>query len=88
MPTNLTNHKALDAYYEALATDQTQHVAHKQAKEFWSQWIENKDVPFSWPVTKIQLSGDKTQLKDNESLTLTGIPAECFEYRLGNRQEA
>ena len=26
-----------------------------------------------------------TQLKVNESLMLTGIPAECFEYRLGNR---
>jgi predicted helicase len=28
---------------------------------------------------------DKAQLKANESLTLAGIPAECFEYRLGNR---
>ena len=31
------------------------------------------------------LSKDKTQLRYNEFLTLSGIPAEAFEYRLGNR---
>ncbi|MBE9098075.1 type ISP restriction/modification enzyme [Vacuolonema iberomarrocanum] len=30
-------------------------------------------------------SEDKTQLKDNDFLTFTGIPPEVFEYRLGNR---
>ncbi len=61
------------------------HLNYEQAKEYSLKWIENKDVPFSWRVTKMQLSKDKTQLKINQSLTLTGIPAECFEYRLGNR---
>jgi predicted helicase len=61
------------------------HLNYEQAKEYPLKWIENKDVPFSWRVTKMQLSKDKTQLKVNESLTLTGIPAECFEYHLGNR---
>jgi predicted helicase len=61
------------------------HLNYEQAKEYPLQWIENKDVPFSWRVTKMQLSKDKTQIKVNESLTLAGIPAECFEYRLGNR---
>jgi hypothetical protein len=61
------------------------HLNYEQAKEYPLQWIENKDVPFSWRVTKMQLSKDKTQIKVNESLTLTGIPAECFDYRLGNR---
>jgi predicted helicase len=61
------------------------HLNYEQAKEYPLQWIENKDVPFSWRVTKMQLSKDKTQLKVNESLTLAGIPAECFDYRLGNR---
>ena len=56
-----------------------------QTKEYPLQWVENKDVPFSWRVTKMQLSKDKTQIKVNESLTLAGIPAECFDYRLGNR---
>jgi len=61
------------------------HLNYEQAKEYKLKWIENKNVPFSWRVTKMQLSKDKTQLRVNESLTLTGIPAECFEYRLGNR---
>ena len=33
----------------------------------------------------MQLSKDKTQIKVNESLTLAGIAAECFAYRLDNR---
>jgi predicted helicase len=61
------------------------HLNYERAKEYPLQWIENRDVPFSWRVTKMQLSKDKTQIKVNESLTLGGIPAECFEYRLGNR---
>jgi predicted helicase len=43
-------------------------------------------VPLSYRVEdKMRLSKDKTQLKVNPSLTLSGIPAEAFEYRLGNR---
>ena len=61
------------------------HLNYEQVKEYPLDWIENKDVPFSWRVEKMQLSKDKTQLKVNNSLTLTGIPAECFNYRLGNR---
>ena len=33
----------------------------------------------------MQLSKDRTQLKYNEFLTLAGIPAAAFAYRLGNR---
>jgi predicted helicase len=33
----------------------------------------------------MRLSKDKTQLVYNDFLTLGGIPAETFEYRLGNR---
>ena len=33
----------------------------------------------------MRLSKDKTQLKYNDFLTLTGIPPEAFDYRLGNR---
>ena len=61
------------------------HLNYEQAKGYPLQWIENKDVPFSWRVTKMQLSKDKTQIRVNESLTLAGIPVECFDYRLGNR---
>ena len=33
----------------------------------------------------MRLSKDKTALRVNASLTLAGIPAETFAYRLGNR---
>src|SRR5258708_82642 len=33
----------------------------------------------------MRLSKDKTTLTCNDSLTLSGIPAEVYEYRLGNR---
>ena len=33
----------------------------------------------------MRLSKDRKSLKVNDSLTLSGIPAEAFEYRLGNR---
>ena len=41
--------------------------------------------PLNWRVEKMTLSKDKTQLRYNESLTVTDIPAEVFDYRLGNR---
>ena len=33
----------------------------------------------------MRLTPDKTAVIVNESLTLSGIPQECFQYRLGNR---
>ena len=41
-------------------------------------------MPLDWRVEKIKLSKDKTQLVYNDFLTLDGIPAKAFEYRLGN----
>jgi len=41
--------------------------------------------PLNWRVEKMTLSKDKTQLKYNDFLTLGGIPAQVYEYRLGNR---
>jgi predicted helicase len=34
---------------------------------------------------KMRLSKDRRSLKVNDTLTLSGIPPEAFEYRLGNR---
>ena len=43
-------------------------------------------VPLSYRVEdKMRLSKDRTTLRVNPSLTLTGIPPEVFAYRLGNR---
>ena len=36
-------------------------------------------------VEKMKLTADKTAVSINESLTLSGIPQECFQYRLVNR---
>lgn len=61
------------------------HLSYERAKEYPLRWIENKDVPFSWRVTRMKLTPAKDAVVVNESLTLAGIPGECFDYRLGNR---
>ncbi len=61
------------------------HLHYEQAKEYPFKWIENHDVPFSWRVEKMRFTPDRTAVIINESLTLAGIPQECFQYRLGNR---
>ena len=49
------------------------------------QYIETPDVQIDWRVEKMKLSKDKTQLVYNDFLTIAGIPAETFDYRLGTR---
>ena len=53
--------------------------------EYQLPFIENREVPLDWRVEKMKLSKDKTQLIYNDFLTLDGIPAKAFDYRLGNR---
>jgi predicted helicase len=61
------------------------HLNYESEKEYRLDWLENEDVPFSWRVEKMHLTPDKTAIIVNESLTLSGIPPESFQYRLGNR---
>jgi predicted helicase len=61
------------------------HLGYEDAEEYALQWVENRDVPVNWRVEKMRLSPDKTSLLVNDWLTLAGIPAECYRYRLGNR---
>ncbi len=49
------------------------------------KYIETEGMTVDWRVEKMRLSKDKTQLKYNDFLTLDGIPAEVYAYRLGNR---
>ena len=49
------------------------------------KYIETPGMPVDWRVEKMKLSKDKTQLVYNDFLTLDGIPAEVYAYRLGNR---
>ena len=47
--------------------------------------VETPGLPIDWRVEKMKLSKDKTQLQYNDFLTLDGIPAEVYDYRLGTR---
>ena len=47
--------------------------------------VETPGMQVNWDVEKMKLSKDKTQLKYNDFLTLDGIPAAVYDYRLGNR---
>ena len=70
------------------------HIGYEAAPEYPLAFIENREVPLDWRVEKMKLSKDKTQPRSdrdskqlvyNDFLTLDGIPAKAFEYRLGNR---
>lgn len=61
------------------------HLNYEEAKEYPLTWIENKDVPINWRVEKLKLTPAKDAVIVNEWLTMTGIPQECFQYKLGNR---
>ena len=62
------------------------HVAYEsQPKYDGLKYIETPDMPIDWRVEKMKLSKDKTQLVYNDFLTIDGIPAEAFDYRLGTR---
>ncbi len=61
------------------------HIGYEEVEEYPLHFIENREVPIDWRVEKMKLSKDKTQLIYNDFLTLAGIPAKAFDYRLGNR---
>ena len=61
------------------------HVGYEEVEEYSLALIETPETPLNWRVEKMKLSKDKTQIIYNEFLTLDGIPAKVFEYRLGNR---
>jgi predicted helicase len=61
------------------------HVNYEEQKEYRLKMIENPDLPVDLRVEKMKLSPDKTQIVYNEYLTLTGIPPEVWEYKLGNK---
>ncbi len=62
------------------------HLDYETLKPWDLEFIETPGEPLSYRVDdKMRLSKDKTSLSVNKSLTVAGIPAETFEYRLGNR---
>ena len=61
------------------------HIGYEDADEYPIKKVETPGKPLDWRVEKMRLSKDKTQLVYNDFLTLDGIPAKVFDYRLGNR---
>ena len=61
------------------------HVHYEQQPEYPLKQVEKAGEKLDWRVTKMRLSKDKTTLTYNQFLTLSGIPPEVYEYRLGNR---
>ena len=73
------------AFAEAGARLATIHVGYEEQPEYRLRQVETPEMPLDWRVEKMRLSKDKAQLRYNDFLTLDGIPAEAFGYRLGNR---
>jgi predicted helicase len=61
------------------------HVGYESAQEFPLKRQENKEAKLDWRVEAMKLSKDKTSLYYNNFLIMNGIPAEVYDYRLGNR---
>jgi predicted helicase len=62
------------------------HLDYEKLEPYPLTWIETDGVPLSYKVEdKMRLAKDKTSLRVNPSLTLSSIPAQVFDYRLGNR---
>jgi predicted helicase len=75
---NHRNHRTRNKFAEL-------HVNYESAKEFPLKRQENKEVKLDWRVEAMKLSKDMASLFHNDFLTLSGIPQETFDYRLGNR---
>jgi predicted helicase len=65
----------------------TLHLNYENEKEYNLTLIDNETLSYdeSRYIEKMRLSPDRTAVIINKSVTLQGIPQECFLYRLGNR---
>ena len=61
------------------------HVHYEDQPQCKLDLIETPNMPLDWRVEQMRFSKDKTQIRYNDFLTLGGIPAEAFRYRLGHR---
>ena len=59
------------------------HVNYEAQPEYPLTFVEDATRQLDFRVERMKLSKDKTSLIYNEFLTLAGIPAEVFSYRLG-----
>ena len=61
------------------------HVDYEQQPEYALTKREKAGEKLDYRVAKMRLSKDKTSLIYNQFLTLSEIPKETYDYRLGNR---
>ena len=61
------------------------HVNYEKQPEYPLERIENPNEKISYRVEKMRMGKNKTAIMYNSFLTLSGIPPEVYEYRLGNR---
>jgi very-short-patch-repair endonuclease len=61
------------------------HLGYESVEPYPLEYEWKAGKPVQWRVEKMRLDKTRTAIQVNESLTLRGIPAEAFEYRLGNR---
>ena len=61
------------------------HVHYEEQEKYKLDLIETPGMPLDWDVEKMRFSKDKTQIRYNDFLTLSGVPAEAFGYQLGHR---
>lgn len=61
------------------------HVHYEEQSEYPLIKKEKEGEKLDYRVEKMKLSKDKTSLIYNRFLTLSGIPKETYDYRLGNR---
>ena len=59
------------------------HIEYEQQPEYPLDRRETGQL--NWRVERMALSKDKSQLRYNDFLTLSGIPPAVYDYRLGNR---
>ncbi len=58
---------------------------YETTQEYRLLHVETKGMQTNWLVKKMKLTPSKDAVIVNDWLTLTGVPQECFAYRLGNR---
>ena len=80
--------KAFDVFRDLVKAGQRLteiHLNYEQQPEYKLTKKETTGEKLNWRVTKMRLSKDQTTLIYNDFLTLSEIPKETYNYRLGNR---
>ncbi|MBL8133863.1 MAG: DEAD/DEAH box helicase [Anaerolineae bacterium] len=61
------------------------HLDYETVEPYPLDYAWKPGKPITWRVEKMKLTPDRAALVVNDSLTLRGIPAQAFDYRLGSR---